>query len=109
LRKLGELLIQPTDRDEKGHYFGGPIALNSYVLEYGKTAGLRDLTVGRVKVAVNILIFVGALELGKSGPKPEGYKRRFYPDKVNAITTADLMRFRAAKHGAHSPLPRARK
>lgn len=105
LRKLGELLCSLADQDEQGYYFGGPIALNAYIVEYGKTVGLENLTEGRVKIAINILISVGALELGKSGVKRPGFKRRFYLKEVNAITWDDLGRFRAKLQ----PPPRPRK
>jgi hypothetical protein len=43
-----------------------------------------------------MLVFFEALDATKAGLKPRNYKRRFYPEKVRAITQDDLERFRAS-------------
>ncbi len=94
LEKLCWLLNRAAKQDEEGHYFGGPLALNAYVIKNGERAGLANLTEGRVKMGLALLCYLGVLEPGKPGVKALDHKRRYYPEKARSVSNSDVNRFR---------------
>jgi hypothetical protein len=106
LLKLRQVLNRAAKRDEQGHYLG-PIGLSAYASANGKHEGLAGINIGQAAVGLKIFLFLGALEPSVRGAKSQGYKRRYYPDKLDSITVADIQRFRQSR-GVASPMPPAR-
>jgi hypothetical protein len=91
---LVEALEAIAFKDTQGLYFGtGSLqdAAGGALEEEGVLCFARHAGVG-----LGMLVFFEALDATKAGLKPRNYKRRFYPEKVRAITQDDLERFRAS-------------
>jgi hypothetical protein len=94
LRQLADLLKKPAGRDAKGYFFG-TLGLKSYVARNCRDAGL-DLSYNQADSGLRILVFLGVLEPGGHGGVKRsncGYTRRFYPEKLDSITDADIRRY----------------
>ncbi len=104
LKRLCRLLENAAQEDKDGHYIG-PFALNAYVLSNGEQVELADLTVGRVKVGLAMLRYLGVLETGKTGPKTPNQKRRLYLEKASSITDDVVRRFRQEMAAKSPGLP----
>lgn len=92
LRQLAELLKKAAGRDAKGYFFG-TLGLRSYVASHCREVGL-DLSYNQATSGLRILVALGVLEPGRSGSKRSGcgYMRRFYPEKLDSVTDADIQR-----------------
>jgi hypothetical protein len=104
LKRLKQLLDKAAQQDDKGHYFGGSLALSNYVLDNARKAGLEGLTRGRVKTGIEIFRFLGGIDEGKPGVGLATDKRGYYPEKLQSITPSDINRYRRAL-GVKGPLP----
>ena len=94
LATLRRVLDKACERDEAGCYFGG-MDLGGYVEAHGPKFGLR-VDASQARNGIHILTYLGGLEIGARGRKnpDSGYKRRYYPEKIQAITWEDVNRYR---------------
>lgn len=88
--ELAEAMKSLAFRENGGWFFGHQGIMPRLTTLLSQHESLKDADAGQ---GLNLLVFTGVIEPGKTGRKKTNYRRAFYPDKVSQITEDDITRF----------------